>query len=212
MNCSAKFTLPKFTIMKNISLLCILLCLLSCKNKSTNTSEKSILENKAEWDEFVTKLNEKATPKGGYANINYREKSSGTEFIVDITTDTNSTTWKQYEYEKGEFTFKEDIKIDLIGDAKATNFVYKPYQYDLKRINKLVDIAKDKILKEKNIKDTRAVLYGLNAPNFTDNDFKGEFSNVIWCLDPKTKTYFTFRFNYADSCEMFAQLPPTFKF
>ena len=78
--------------MKNISLLCILLCLLSCKNKSTNTSEKSILENKAEWDEFVTKLNEKATPKGGYANINYREKSSGTEFIADITTDTNSTT------------------------------------------------------------------------------------------------------------------------
>lgn len=198
--------------MKNISLIFLLFCLLSCKNKSANTSNKSIIEDKAKWDEFVTKLNEKATAKGGYANINYREKSAGTEFIVDITTDTNSTTWKQYEYEDGTFNFKEDIKIDLIGDAKATNFVYKPYQYDLKRVSKLVTIAKDKILKEKNIKDTRAVLYGLNAPNFTDNDFKGEFNNVIWCQDPKTKTYFTFRFNYADSCEMFAQLPANFKF
>ncbi|RYF11058.1 MAG: hypothetical protein EOO42_21835, partial [Flavobacteriales bacterium] len=150
--------------MKNISLLCILLCLLSCKNKTSKTNDQSILEDKVAWDEFVTKLNEKATAKGGYANINYREKSAGTEFIVDITTDTNSTTWKQYEYEDGNFNFKEDIKIDLIGDAKATNFVYKAYQYDLKRINKLVAIAKDRILKEKNIKDTRAVLYGLNAP------------------------------------------------
>ena len=207
----AKLSHPKPTIMKNICLIFMACCLLACKNKSTETSAKSILENNAEWNEFVTKLVEKATPKGGYANINYREKSSGTEFIVDITTDTNSTTWKQYSYENGSFDFEQDVEIDLIGEAEATNFVYKPYQYDLKRVSKLVAIAKDKILKEKNIKDTRAVLYGLNAPNFTDNDFKKEFNNVIWCQDPKTKTYFTFRFNYADSCEMFSQLPANFK-
>jgi len=211
MDSYVKFTPPNPTNMKNISLICILCCLFSCKNKSTETTGKSILEDKAKWDEFVTKLNEKATSKGGYANINYREKEAGTEFIVDITTDTNSITWKQYEYVNGDFDFKQDVKINLIGEAQATNFVYKAYQYDLKRVNKLVAIAKDKILKEKNIKDTRAVLYGLNAPNFTDNDFKGEFNNVIWCQDPKTKTFFTFRFNYADSCEMFAQLPPNFK-
>ncbi|RZL47903.1 MAG: hypothetical protein EOP00_10645 [Pedobacter sp.] len=198
--------------MKNFSLICLLILIISCKNKNTTSSEPSIIEDKAKWDEFVTKLVEKATPKGGYANINYREKSEGTEFIVDITTDTNSTTWKQYEYKNGNFDFKQDVNIDLIGEAKATNFVYKAYQYDLKRVNKLVAIAKEKIFKEKKIKDTRAVLYGLNSPNFTDNDFKREFNNVIWCLDPKTKTYFTFRFNYADSCEMFSQLPSNFKF
>jgi hypothetical protein len=200
-----------YIIKKTACILLTFLFLASCETKKSGAAA-AITDDKVKWQEFVKSLEKEMGPNGGYADINYRySQNKGPVFLVQLSTDINSTQWKEYAVDNNSFSKVRDVKFEGKGGAEPNEFLYAVKDYDLNNVYNLVNTAKQKLATEKNVKNTFTVLMAINSPTIKITDSKTEFNTVIWQYAPETATYYTFRFNYKDSCEMMAEMPKGFK-
>jgi hypothetical protein len=192
-----------------LAVLVLFQALFSC---SSSTDKIPVTDDPAKWSEFVQTLEKEIGPKGGYADINYQPlRENDAPMLVQLSADTNSVNWKECTYRNGSFSTKRSIKFDGKGGAVPGDFLYTISDYDLNKVYNLVQAAREKLAKEKNVTGTSTVLMSINSPTIKTESFEKEFNTVIWQFSPATGLYYTFRFNYKDSCEMMSQLPKGYK-
>ncbi len=192
-----------------LAFLFLIQLLFSCKN---STDKVPVTDDPAKWSEFVKSLEKEIGSKGGYADINYQPlRKNDAAMLVQLSTDTNKINWKECTYRNGSFSTKRSVKFDGKGAAKPNDFLYTINDYDLNKVYNLVQKAKQKLAKEKNITGTSTVLMSINSPTIKTKSFEEEFNTVVWQFSSATGIYYTFRFNYKDSCEMMSELPKGYK-
>jgi hypothetical protein len=188
------------------------ICMVGVVSCSETKDKTPITDDAAQWSIFVKKLENEIGPKGGYADINYQPlRENDAPMLVQLSTDTASADWKECTYRSGSFSTKQRIKFDGKDGATPGDFLYTLKDYDLSHVPKLVQQCREKLAKEKNVAGTSTVLMSINSPTIKTKDFEEEFNVVIWQLAPSTGIYYTFRFNYKDSCEAMSELPKGYK-
>lgn len=137
---------------------------------SCNLSNKEGYQNSEAFGELKNELTDKFGKDAFYTNLSISNSENGA--IVSTTVTQNPATLKMENWTSvdGSWNKSAEVTLEITGDKKAEDFMFKLDKVmNMNLVGKLIDDAKQKVIKEKKIEDVIVKTFSLKVPS--DGDF-----------------------------------------
>ncbi len=111
-------------------------------------------ETKSQFSGFINDLNAKFTPKAAYSSIMLSyDKLLGNSILVKVAQDIDSNKLEEWFFMNGSWEKKSELELKLDGNKPSDLLFTINGDFDMSKLVKMVDVSKEKVLKEKNAKN-----------------------------------------------------------
>jgi hypothetical protein len=168
---------------KLILFVCTISMILTFSCKDSKFGPK--FETKEGMQKFINDLNNKLASKGGYNSFTamYIE-SIGNVYTATLSKDINSNKWEEYDVTNNLWKKKSDITIE--SELSPSEFLLTTKDFDLIKLIPLIEQSKDKVIKEKGIKEVVTTLVSVSINE--KRKYKNKFDDMMILIEIAPKS------------------------